>query len=39
MSKNKLIFGAIVVVATIFVINSGSKNPDGLLGKVAGLGK
>lgn len=37
--KNKIIFGLVVAVATIVIINQGNKDPSGLLGKVAGLGK
>lgn len=39
MSKSKLIFGGLVVLAAIFVINQGSKDPSSLLGKLASVGK
>ena len=38
MSKSKLIFGAVVVVAAIFVINQAKKDPSGLLGKLGSIG-
>lgn len=38
MSKNKLIFGGLVVLATVIVLNQAKKNPDGILAKIANLG-
>lgn len=38
MSKNKLIFGGLVVLAAIVVINMGKKDPTSIFGKVANLG-
>jgi hypothetical protein len=36
--KNKLIFGGLVVLATIVILNQAKKSPDGVLAKVANLG-
>lgn len=36
--KNKVIFAAIVAVATIYVLNAGKKDSSGILGKIANLG-
>lgn len=37
MNKNKLIFGAVVAVAVIYIINA-SKNPTSIFAKIGTIG-
>ncbi len=37
-SKQKLIFGGLVVLATFAILSQAKKSPDGVLAKIANLG-
>lgn len=38
MSKSKLIFGGLVVLATIVILNQAKKDSTSVFGKIANLG-
>lgn len=39
MNKNKIIFGVIVALATIYIYNAGQAQSSGILNQLSNLGK